>query len=99
MRTPLLGQAAVFAALFALSTCLTGKEMLLRAVTHAQAGAVKLHGANRATVHHPLTLSNMHIAVTVAAGGSGVQSGVTQVMMFCMFLYSLRDFQCVCATN
>lgn len=31
MRAPLLGQTAVFAVLLALSTCLTGKEMLRRA--------------------------------------------------------------------
>lgn len=38
MRAPLLGQVAVFAALLALSTCLTGKELLLlSAVIHAQA--------------------------------------------------------------
>lgn len=53
MRAPLLGQSAVFAALLGLSTCLTGKEMPLRADTHAQAGAVKLHRVNGTTVRPP----------------------------------------------
>lgn len=47
MRAPLHGQAAVLAALLALSTCLTGKELLLPAVIQTQAGVVKLLRASK----------------------------------------------------
>lgn len=64
MRAPLHSQAAVFAALLALSTCLTGKEMLLGSFTYTQAGAVTFPGTERTS-----NRTNTHIAhnVTVAA--------------------------------
>lgn len=42
MRAPLLGQTAVFAALLALSTCLTGKKVLRRAAAVAHVDGVKM---------------------------------------------------------